>query len=132
MSINKPKNQPQPPSSTLAFANTNHCCSIDFSHISTLGALYAALSDAFGFPEFFGHNIDAVIDCLFSLPYPADGMTEIHLADNESLVIQAINFTNCQLDIQQALLIIISAVNTRWQEKQLYNAILLYPCDYTE
>lgn len=132
MSINKPKNQAQSSLSTLPFASAYRCCSIDFSHIFTLEALYDALNNTFGFPEFFGHNIDAAIDCLFSLPYPADGMTQVHLAENESLVIQAINFTNCQPDIQQALLVIISAVNMRWRDKQLSNAILLYTCDHTE
>lgn len=130
MSLITPKNQPS--LSSQAFATTYHCCSIDFSHISTLNGLYNALNDTFSFPEFFGHNIDAAIDCLFSLPYPTDGMTQLHLADNESLIIQAINFSNCQPEIQQALLVIISAVNMRWREKQLFNTILLYPCDHTE
>jgi len=41
----------------------------------------------FGFPDFYGNNMDAWIDCLSSLREPDNGMTSITLAADETLQI---------------------------------------------
>ncbi len=35
-------------------------------------------SSAFGFPDFYGRNMNAWIDCMTSIDSPDDGMTKIH------------------------------------------------------
>jgi len=34
----------------------------------------------FGFPDFYGKNMDAWIDCMTSLDLPEDGMSKVHCA----------------------------------------------------
>jgi RNAse (barnase) inhibitor barstar len=37
-------------------------------------------AELFGFPEFYGRNMDAWIDCMTSLDSPEDAMTTVHAA----------------------------------------------------
>jgi len=37
---------------------------IDCTHIETPAVLHQQLADAFSFPEWYGHNLDALYDCL--------------------------------------------------------------------
>ena len=48
-------------------------------------------TDRFGFPDFYGRNMDAWIDCLTSLDAPDDGMTTIHVEPGEVLVLEIDN-----------------------------------------
>ncbi|MBT9182689.1 MULTISPECIES: barstar family protein [Pectobacterium] len=41
--------------------------SIDGCQITDWPSFYQVFSDAFGFPAFFGHNMDAWIDCMTNL-----------------------------------------------------------------
>lgn len=42
----------------------------------------------FGFPDFYGCNMDAWIDCMSSLAYPDDGMTRIHCEEGKVITIE--------------------------------------------
>ena len=41
-------------------------------------SFHQTFASSFGFPEFYGRNMDAWIDCMSSLDSPADGLTSIH------------------------------------------------------
>jgi hypothetical protein len=42
----------------------------------------------FGFPDFYGRNMDAWIDCMTSIDKPDDGMSAVTVASGELLVMR--------------------------------------------
>jgi RNAse (barnase) inhibitor barstar len=42
----------------------------------------------FGFPDFYGHNWDAWIDCMSYIDEPASGMTRVHVGTNDMLQVE--------------------------------------------
>ena len=61
---------------------------IDARRISDWNSFYDVFAEAFGFPDFFGRNMDAWIDCMTSLDSPEDGMTRINVEPGQVVVIQ--------------------------------------------
>ena len=51
---------------------------IDTRSIDSEGSFHKIFKEAFGFPAFYGGNMNAWIDCMTSLDEPSDGMTRIH------------------------------------------------------
>ncbi|QQO73835.1 barstar family protein [Morganella morganii] len=98
---------------------------VDFSKIKTLDDFYTELSDIFGFPVFFGRNINALIDCLFSLRYPQDEMTKIHVAASEYLLIELCHFSLAIDKIKQTLIVAIENVSLKCKEKGQEPSIVL-------
>jgi hypothetical protein len=45
-------------------------------------------AEVFGFPDFYGRNMNAWIDCMTSLDEPAAGMTSVHALPGGVLVLQ--------------------------------------------
>jgi hypothetical protein len=60
---------------------------LDTSAIVDWDTFHAASRAAFGFPDFYGNNIDAWIDCLTYLDLD-DGMSKFALAAGETLTIE--------------------------------------------
>jgi len=60
---------------------------LDTSSISDWNAFHATCREAFGFPDFYGMNMDAWIDCMTYLD-EGDGMSRFHLAPGETLNIE--------------------------------------------
>src|SRR5207253_7598529 len=56
--------------------------------ISDWGTLHDAFSAAFGFPDSYGRNMDAWIDCMSYLDEPSAEMTSIHVETGRVLVLQ--------------------------------------------
>lgn len=48
--------------------------------------MHEYLKKEFGFPDFYGANVNALIDCWTSLRFPEDGMVEITIEDNEVII----------------------------------------------
>lgn len=48
---------------------------------------HSVFSEAFGFPNFYGRNMDAWIDCMGCLDEPAAEMSSVHVASGESLAL---------------------------------------------
>ena len=46
---------------------------------------HSVFSDTFGFPDFYGRNMNAWIDCMGYLDKPAAAMSSVHVAPDESL-----------------------------------------------
>jgi len=61
---------------------------IDCARITDWPSFHAVFAEAFGFPEFYGKNISAWIDCMTSLDAPEDGMTKVHCAPGTALTLQ--------------------------------------------
>lgn len=60
---------------------------LDTSLISDWDSFHKTCREAFGFPDFYGMNLNAWIDCLTYLD-EGDGMSRFHLASGETLNIE--------------------------------------------
>ena len=61
---------------------------IDGAQLHDWDSFHSVFASAFGFPEFYGRNMDAWIDCMTSLDAPADGMTSVHGSKSDPVVLQ--------------------------------------------
>jgi RNAse (barnase) inhibitor barstar len=51
-------------------------------------SFHRVFAEAFGFPDFYGRNMDAWIDCLTSLDAPDHGITAVHVQPGQVLTLQ--------------------------------------------
>jgi hypothetical protein len=65
--------------------------SIDCAKIRDWGSFHNEFAAIFGFPEFYGRNMNAWIDCMTSLDQPENGMTKIHSPQGHVLTMQLEN-----------------------------------------
>jgi RNAse (barnase) inhibitor barstar len=82
----------------------------------------------FGFPDFYGNNLDAWIDCLSTLR-DGDGMTAVRLAPDETLRIEVTHSDALRRHapgILDALQEAVEAVNGRYAENREKPALELY------
>ena len=89
---------------------------IDCDRIADWNSFHDVFSEAFGFPEFYGRNMDAWIDCITSLDSPMDGMTSVHVPENGFVVLQLDNvkpLANRCRDIYEAIIECSAFVNWR-------------------
>jgi hypothetical protein len=61
---------------------------LDTRRITDWDSFHAVFAEAFGFPDFYGRNMDAWIDCMTSLDDPDAGMTQVHAPSGGVLVLQ--------------------------------------------
>ena len=61
---------------------------MDTSLIKDWESFHDVFSETFGFPPFYGRNMDAWIDCMSSLDNPEDGMSRINVSLGKVVVIQ--------------------------------------------
>lgn len=64
---------------------------IDASRITDWASFHNVFAETFGFPEFYGHNIDAWNDCMSSLDAPEEKMAKIHVPVGNVVVLQLEN-----------------------------------------
>ncbi|KQR07962.1 barstar family protein [Xanthomonas arboricola] len=58
---------------------------IDANSIVDSESFHSVFASAFGFPAFYGNNMDAWIDCLSYLDDPSAEMTTIHVQSGQAL-----------------------------------------------
>lgn len=58
---------------------------IDFSRIRDRDSFHSEFFDAMGFPELYGRNMDAWIDCMSCIDDPNAGMGAVTVQSGESL-----------------------------------------------
>src|SRR3954465_15464167 len=61
---------------------------VDGAQIRDWDSFHRVFASAFGFPDFYGRNMNAWIDCMTSLDAPADGMTSLHGSAADPVVLQ--------------------------------------------
>lgn len=89
---------------------------LDTSKINDWHSFHAQSAEVFGFPAFYGSNINAWIDCLSYLP-EGDGMSRYQLSQSEQLFIHLQHFsyfTKAQPEIYQALTEAVASINRRY------------------
>ena len=67
---------------------------IDCANIKDWGSFHEEFARVLGFPDFYGRNMDAWIDCMSSLSDPNDGMTQIHCEKGEVVTIELANIND--------------------------------------
>lgn len=61
--------------------------SIDASRITDWDSFHDTFAETFGFPGFYGRNMDAWNDCMTYLDDPDAGMSSIHVAPGDVVVL---------------------------------------------
>jgi len=94
--------------------------SVDCSKIRDWKSFHDEFATVFGFPDFYGRNMNAWIDCMTSLDQPKDGMTSIHATQGQTLTLQLENvvpFRENHPDLYAA--IIKSAAFVNWRRLEV-------------
>jgi hypothetical protein len=78
---------------------------------------HAACQRVFGFPDFYGHNMDAWIDCLSCLDDPGAEMSSLTLAPGELLIIVVPDSAQLKDEVFNALIDGTITVNSRFVER---------------
>ena len=60
---------------------------IDTGKIHDWDSFHNVFKESMGFPDFYGRNMDAWIDCMTFLDVPEDGMTSVHVPRDGILVL---------------------------------------------
>lgn len=94
--------------------------------MQTLKQLHSVLKEAFGFPDFYGNNFPALVDCWSSLRYPDDGMSTVVLGGTEDqLELRVDGLASCPEEVIRTLISAVEAVNARAELNGLDEVILL-------
>jgi len=64
---------------------------IDGDSIVTWQSFHTVFAKKFGFPNFYGNNMNAWIDCMTYLDDSDAGMSEIHVESGNTVTIQILN-----------------------------------------
>jgi len=64
---------------------------IDASEILDWPSFHSVFAKAFGFPAFYGRNMDAWIDCMTSLDDPRSGMSAVHAPQDGIVLVKLLN-----------------------------------------
>jgi hypothetical protein len=89
---------------------------LDTARIADWASFHDVCASALGFPEFYGRNMNAWVDCMTSVDEPADGMTRVHAPKGGMLVLSlsdATDFAARCPDIFDALIDSVAFVNYR-------------------
>ncbi len=64
---------------------------INAERITDWDSFHDTFAEALGFPDFYGRNMNAWIDCMTSLDEPEDGLTGVHAPEGGVVVIWIAN-----------------------------------------
>ena len=75
---------------------------INFDGLNEEG-LFRLMRDELGFPDFFGMNYDALIDCITEMRQPTAKMSKVFLDEDEVLILNCKSFLKANLDTNNFL-----------------------------
>lgn len=82
---------------------------LDCNSINDWESFHEEFSRAFGFPAFYGRNMNAWIDCLTSLDAPDDGMSAVHCEPGAVVTLELKNVKafaiRCSRSVRLSLLV---------------------------
>ncbi len=64
---------------------------LDTRRILDWESFHSVFAEVFGFPNFYGRNMNAWIDCMTSLDKPDDGMTSLHAPPGGVVVLELLH-----------------------------------------
>lgn len=99
---------------------------IDCDRIVDWDSFHTVFVEAFGFPDFYGRNMNAWVDCMTSLDNPADRLTSVHAPEDGCLVLQLTNAKSLasRLPEQSAAIVECSAF-VNWRRMEIGEAPVL-------
>lgn len=86
---------------------------LDAAQLRDWDCFHDVFAATFGFPDFYGRNMNAWIDCMTSLDSPEDGMTSVHGSESDPLVLHLDNAHAIPKEIFDALVECAAFVNWR-------------------
>ncbi len=86
---------------------------IELQNLATIEDFHKHLKQKLGFPDFYGANYPALVDCLSSLRFPDDQMTTVTLEKEEVLVLEIQGMSYDKYAILELLVFASQAVNER-------------------
>lgn len=89
---------------------------IDCDQIKDWESFHDVFTENFGFPGYYGRNMNAWIDCMSYLDDPDSGMTKINCAKGEYVILELENVQNLRKqnsDIYEAIIECSAFVNWR-------------------
>ncbi len=91
---------------------------IDFSDIRNKEDFHYLFKKVMGFPEFYGNNMDAWIDCMSYIDSPDAQMSSILVSPNESLEVVLVNTKTSKVvpNLLQELVECTATVNQKFIE----------------
>lgn len=104
---------------------------LDGTRITDWESFHTVFAEVFGFPDFYGRNMNAWIDCMTSLDDPADGMTSIHGSASDPVVLQLDHANKLPAELFEAITECSAFVN--WRKLEVGEpAILMLSCWRTQ
>lgn len=100
---------------------------LDGAVLTTWDAFHTESQKAFGFPDFYGRNMSAWIDCLSYLR-DEDGMSKFRLKPNETLTIDVAHSEQLRQqapEIMEELEFCVGAINERYDDYGEKPALIL-------
>ncbi len=94
----------------------NTVVKIDASQIKSWDDFHSYFAKVLGFPDFYGRNMNAWIDCMTSIDLPDDGLSTVHAPLGGFVVLQLEHvdeFARNQREIYDALIECAAFVNWR-------------------
>lgn len=101
--------------------------SVDFSQVNNLEEMHDALAKVFSFPDFYGKNVHALIDCWSSLRFPEDEMSGITAEKDEVVLLEVKGLSRFDLIMMNHFIISVENVNRFSIERMGLPLILLLP-----
>ena len=89
---------------------------IDCSQIHDWDSFHDTFAQKFGFPDFYGRNMDAWIDCMSYLDDPESGMTKITCSKGDYIILELESIKDFQKkcpDLYEAIIECSAFVNWR-------------------
>ncbi len=91
---------------------------LDGARITDWPSFHVACQIAFGFPDYYGRNMDAWVDCLSYLR-DDEGMTRFQLKANETLQIEVLHADQLKVqapEILEEVAFCIGGINERYED----------------
>ncbi|MCM0340387.1 barstar family protein [Bacteroides fragilis] len=92
----------------------------------TIEDFHKEIKQKLGFPDFYGANVNALIDCMSSMRFPEERMSNITLDKDEILIIECKGLSQSNIVVLNNFLISIEHVNQR--ELKRGNSPSIYLC----
>lgn len=103
---------------------------VDGAQLRDWHSFHSVFASAFGFPGFYGRNMNAWIDCMTSLDAPEDAMTSVHGSASDPVVVQLDDADAVPKELFDSLVKCAAFVN--WRRLQTgAPAILMLACHRT-
>jgi len=101
---------------------------IDFAEITDWASFHASFCSVMGFPEFYGGNMNAWIDCMSYIDDSSAGMSKIAIEPGDSLIIEVRNSQNAKRKIPHifnGFLECVQMVNDRFEDDNIETRLIL-------